>query len=827
MNLYEEEIRLEEQAIGIGKNRYFNELRPYDLDGKTRTPTSLSETPVGISQMKIHWQKLADKITSWCEDTLAGKPSRGAATVNYINKFDPEVVSFLTIKACINALHTNGGDGMHQTAMTSVAISIADLLVAEDNYESFKDNARGYYEVIWKKIKSSNDNKYKRAVLNNSMRKAGVDIVKLNVNQKVHIGIRLLELFIDVTGLIEVRKIAKGKKQVYVVGPTKNTEKFLENAHEFYSISQPAFMPMVVPPNRWDSPVGGGYLLPWIPEDIRDRSIPNAVKREYCGRLKFIKTDNFHYLEDLKSNPDMDNIYRAVNALQETPWKINTSVLRVLEYMWDTGATVGDMPSAHESEMPAKPHDIDTNEEALKDWKKECNRIREADARLISKRFGIIQKMWLANKFKQYDSIYFPHTLDWRGRAYPVPSLMNPQADDVGKSLIEFANGKPIGEHGGYWLAVHLANSFGYDKCSLDDRVAWVQENEQFILDSAIDPCNGIGYWTQADKPWQFLAACFEWMGFKLNGEDHITHLPIGMDGSCNGLQNFSAMLRDEVGGAAVNLVPSDKPEDIYQLVTDRTKFKLGRLAANGENIAATLMTLVNRKVVKRPVMTKPYAATHDGMRKQMVNELPDTPEYTAWELSKYLTPIVDESIGEIVIASREVMDWLKDTARVVASRQLPVHWTTPLGLPVLQQYKFELTKQIKTHFGGARIDLSVKTDKGKLNKKKQALGIAPNFVHSMDASHMMITTLHCLDNDITDLAMVHDSYAAHACNIDDLNVLLREAFIEQYEDDVLKYFKDKLEGQIPDKLSEKIEELPAYGELDVSQIRGSVYFFS
>ena len=35
------------------------------------------------------------------------------------------------------------------------------------------------------------------------------------------------------------------------------------------------------------------------------------------------------------------------------------------------------------------------------------------------------------------------------------------------------------------------------------------------------------------------------------------------MDGSCNGLQHYAALALDEPGGAAVNLVPSDRPQVI------------------------------------------------------------------------------------------------------------------------------------------------------------------------------------------------------------------------------------------------------------------------
>ena len=35
-------------------------------------------------------------------------------------------------------------------------------------------------------------------------------------------------------------------------------------------------------------------------------------------------------------------------------------------------------------------------------------------------------------------------------------------------------------------------------------------------------------------------------------------------DGSCNGLQHYAALGRDEKGGQAVNLMPGPKPADVY-----------------------------------------------------------------------------------------------------------------------------------------------------------------------------------------------------------------------------------------------------------------------
>lgn len=49
-----------------------------------------------------------------------------------------------------------------------------------------------------------------------------------------------------------------------------------------------------------------------------------------------------------------------------------------------------------------------------------------------------------------------------------------------------------------------------------------------------------------------------------------VSHLPIHQDGSCNGLQHYAALGRDEEGGKEVNLLPTEKPSDVYSSVATR-----------------------------------------------------------------------------------------------------------------------------------------------------------------------------------------------------------------------------------------------------------------
>lgn len=60
--------------------------------------------------------------------------------------------------------------------------------------------------------------------------------------------------------------------------------------------------------------------------------------------------------------------------------------------------------------------------------------------------------------------MYFPHDMDFRGRAYPIPSHLNHMGNDLSRALLWFADAKPLGESGLQWLKVHLAGLYGIDK---------------------------------------------------------------------------------------------------------------------------------------------------------------------------------------------------------------------------------------------------------------------------------------------------------------------------------------------------------------------------
>lgn len=259
------------------------------------------------------------------------------------------------------------------------------------------------------------------------------------------------------------------------------------------------------------------------------------------------------------------------------------------------------------------------------------------------------------------------------------------------------------------------------------------------ILDSAKRPFNGDLWWQKSEEKWQTLACCIEISNALRSGnaEKFISHFPIHQDGSCNGLQHYAALGRDEKGAMSVNLTPSERPNDVYSTVLDIVESKRKR-DEETDPTAAILKDHIKRKVIKQTVMTTVYNVTWYGAKLQIKGQLQNIPQLSEDQVkdaSAYLATSTFESIREIFTAAQKIQDWLSECAYLISYvREQNVSWNTPLGLPILQPYQ----QAVK------RSDMRAKLETLKPNIRKQRNAFPPNYIHSLDSCHMMLTSLHC-----------------------------------------------------------------------------------
>lgn len=231
----------------------------------------------------------------------------------------------------------------------------------------------------------------------------------------------------------------------------------------------------------------------------------------------------------------------------------------------------------------------------------------------------------------------------------------------------------------------------------------------------------------------------------------------------------------------------------------------------------------MDRKLVKQTVMTSVYGVTYVGAREQIKRRLIEKGQITddrlLFSASCYATKVTLNALGEMFQAARGIMKWLGDCAKVVASENEPVRWNTPLGLPVVQPYRKCERHLIRTSLQV----LALQRDSDSIAVKQQKTAFPPNFVHSLDGSHMMMTAISCRKAGLQ-FAGVHDSFWTHACDIDRMNQILREQFVELYNIPILENLHENFQRSFP---TLTFPPLPERGDFDLKEVLHSPYFFN
>ena len=809
-DLVAREVQLEEEACNVARE---NLEKAIDRQGFSQA------SPTGKKALRGCIKQVADRIDEWLE-SVSHMPRKPVA-YQYLSMVTADQAAYLVTRESLNFAmnrHVN---------FTLVCTRVGRMLKEMVDYALFLEANPGLAKKLDQQLKYSSSERHRSAVMRAGMRSADFEGVTWCDKDVAAVGVILVNCLIDATDLFERVSSYSGGKQRAKLHPTPTMDILLAEADIFDSLLVPYHYPMCIPPKPWTGVHEGGYL------------------NQQQHPIKLVKTHRTKSLKTIDAS-DISDVMDAVNTIQATPWRINTRILQVMEELHASGDGSAKLASSVAPLIPEKSWGemerdeweawklVPENAVLFKAWRDEARDAYKNRAQWTSKRLVQQQQLKLANRFREEECIYFPHTLDFRGRVYPAAGLgsVNPQGNDAGKSLLEFARSKPLGETGARWLCVHVANCYGADKIALDDREMWTFMHHQELLDYARDPLLHRG-WMQASKPFGFLAACFEYAGWTEQGDDFVSRIPVAMDGSCSGLQHFAAQMKCVETAKAVNVIATGNgPADVYTVVLNKVRESV--VAAN-DSIAREWEARLSRDTVKHPTMTTPYGVSARGIRDQITayikkalgDKKMDPFSVKEFEAAGFLAPLVNDAIGSEVKAARIAMDWLTEIAKITAQAGHAVHWTTAVGFLAIQDYRHTTGRTVVVTWAGQRQKLNLAVETSKVYPAKQMSGLAPNWIHSHDAAHLMITVNNCKDHGIDDFAMIHDSFGCHAADVELLNAVTREGFIEMYRGDVLADFYWSLEEQLPPDVFAALPPPPEMGDLDIEAVRDSEYFFA
>ncbi|KAH9891369.1 DNA/RNA polymerase [Xylariomycetidae sp. FL2044] len=618
--------------------------------------------------------------------------------------------------------------------------------------------------------------------------------------------------------LAHTNVVRKGKK-IGLIRPNRALVEIMKREPRADFLAR--HLPMLVEPQPWTKFDKGGFL-----------EYPSNLVR-----VKHGEKDQRIYAEAAVNRGDMQQACKGLDVLGRTAWRINRQMYDVMAEVWNSGQPLANIPPL-DPQIPLPPEPEDSGDiMERRAWLQRVKAIENEKSGLHSERCFMNFQLEIARALKD-QTFYFPHNMDFRGRAYPLPVYLNHMGADHVRGLLTFAEGRELGESGLRWLKVHLANVFGFDKASLGEREAFAEEHIDDISDSVSQPLHGRQWWLKAEDPWQCLAACFE-LKAALDLPDptkYISHLPIHQDGTCNGLQHYAALGGDLWGAQQVNLEPGDRPADVYTAVAELVKESISKDNREADHpLARAVEGKITRKIVKQTVMTNVYGVTFIGARAQVLRQLdaayPDLQEQTgvpAMIAASYIATKIFKALSTMFRGAHDIQYWLGECAGRVCRALTPeqierieaqtlvekpsktkaskgkrasknaspsttddmlsafrstIVWTTPLRMPVVQPYRKNGSRVIPTCLQDLTLQIPERSDP--VNRRKQLQAFPPNFIHSLDASHMLLSAIEC-DQLGLSFAAVHDSFWTHAADVDVMNRVLRDSFTRIHSEDVI-----------------------------------------
>lgn len=794
---------LEQQMVDGGRAKVLGSFKRNEEAGAAHN------NPYAAAVYRRFVQPLADLIDSYCAEQKRGVR---AASKSLMRPHDPMALAFMTVRLLMDTTMQ-----AKNNAPTAVARLLGQSIYGETLLAKFEHVEPDLYYTLCRDFerRMTKSERHRLTVFKMQAEKAGVPLPVWSPEDKLAIGTILIYLARDV-GLIEVTLTQDGKKKARGYELTAEVAGMLDHIKGFVAGIQPLSLPCVAPPKNWINANDGGYHT-----DVMRRVAPCCIR----GRPR---------VEDLTDVPEIP--LRALNILQSRPWRINGDVLDAVNQVgqrFDVGEVLA------QAELP-KPQSPDWLTEDMTKEQMHGGQLAEFAAWKIemrewyteSKSRGVqwgryYEALRVARQFKDVP-FWFVYQYDYRGRAYANTRGVSPQGSDLQKALLRSADGVPITtERAKFWFYAAGANRFGFDKATLEERYEWTLERSSLICAIAADPLSN-RQWTEADNPFQFLAWCFEFAQFTAMPESFLSYLALGQDGSCNGLQHFSAMLRDSVGGRATNLVPSAGQQDIYRLVAEETSRILAMMPHESSPFAGRWkLHKLSRDLVKRSVMTLPYGSTRFSCSDFIYSEYVakhKAPEFDKTEYrlaARWLSVPVWDAIGNVVVKAREAMQWLQNASDELIDAGIEeINWRAPSGFMVRQRYGKQEFIKVETRLaGGVRIRPTLSVETEEPCKRRHRNGIAPNFIHSCDASHMQFLICAADDHGLYHLAFIHDDYGTTADGTETLQKLIRETFVAMYEQGCpLTIFKATYGITAP---------IPEYGDLDLREVLNSTYFFA
>ena len=770
----DEQVKLERDQIRLGLERLKQNTR------KLEEKEYASACVYGVASIDTLLPLVVARIESTDKRIKEGKIGKSFIEIRkYLADVEPLAAAAIALKLTFDKVFSYK-DGSNQLA--EVCASIGRAVEDECQMRYYEREAPGLLHILKENYwHSSSGTGQKMTNIRTLMNRNNIKWTPWGRANNVKLGGWLLDCIFQVSGWFTKEMRQEGRKRVNYVVPTPEFLEIKDEVMHNAELFSPLAFPMLIEPNDWSNERAGGYLLN---EVMRGRDM---VRR---GGPACIQGDT---------------PVQFLNKIQLTAYKLNPFIVSVAETLQERGVSVGKFIPIVEHDLPPKPVDIAENKDSRMAYRRASAEVRNKNAQSFKKSCRTRMTMEAVERFKKRNKFFVPHSFDYRGRCYPIPSFLSAQDTDFGKSLLMFhAPGFMTPEAEG-WLAFQVATTYGLDKAPMSERIEWVSNNYDLITRVATDPYGNIGEWEAAEEPWQFLAACEEYYACVISCSRQETSLMIATDATCSGLQILAGLCKCASTARYVNVLPSDEPQDAYRTIAEVAK----------PHCPESIRPYMDRKTVKRVCMTVPYNAKPHSNRKYIREALQEKGVEISKEDLTETVKAVRAAMEQVFKGPMAVMKWIEqEVGQAIKGGATELQWATPSGFVVTQKLNKKKVERIELQLlGTCRMQVATdETDKVDISHHKNAT--APNLIHSLDATLLHKSALRFNGP----IALIHDSVLCRATDMSVLSTIVREEYMAIFAG---QNYLESFAKQIGAKTLP-----PMIGDLEPSDVIESTYFF-
>lgn len=228
----------------------------------------------GVRRYTHQNQKMADKglesrtthgramIASLVNDVADGVRNLQATTTSNrdiarkkLRHMDAEQVAYLALLSVVDGISK-------RYSLMKVARAIGMFIEDQDRLTQWLQAEGKMAKNIINQAneKTATGRTQKRAGLTNKMNKDGFKDTEWGNEERIHVGLRMVDVIITTTGIVSLRRqtTARNKTTTFVEA-TPETLEWIRNFNDSQMNKKPRYSPCIVPPKDWEGIWGGGY----------------------------------------------------------------------------------------------------------------------------------------------------------------------------------------------------------------------------------------------------------------------------------------------------------------------------------------------------------------------------------------------------------------------------------------------------------------------------------------------------------------------------------------------------------------------------------------